>query len=192
MLRLIVSLIALGLSNLLYAQHRNGLDTARSIDSVDVITSIILKPVNIRGRRDYKLDSISRRREYARVFAYEDPSFKDLFITKTPTKNYQYQPFQSSTSSIVGVDVLSAISFLTKKKNPISKLQKKLLQEENEKYVAQAFSEERVRSLTSLQGDSLQTFIDRYRPSAGLITQMNDYELLLYIKKSYKEFINNK
>lgn len=68
-------------------------------------------------------------------------------------------------------------------------MQKKLLQEEKDNYATRVFSEEKVRSLTSLQGDSLQNFIDEYRPTADTVAQMSDYELLLYMKKSYEEFI---
>lgn len=153
--------------------------------------SIVLKSVNINVTRNYMLDSLIRRKEFASVFAYKDPRFKDIFIAKSPTISHQYQPFQPSTSSLVSVDLLSVIGLLGKNRNPISKLQKKLLQEEKDNYIAHVFSEEKVQSLTLLQGDSLQKFINEYRPSADLIAQMSDYELLLYIKKSYEEFIRN-
>lgn len=153
--------------------------------------SIILKPVNINAAGNYMLDSLAIRKEYASVFAYKDPRLKDVFIAKSPTINHQYQPFQPSTSSLVSVDLLSVIGFLGKNKNPISKLQKKLLQEEKDNFAAHVFSEEKVRALTPLQGDSLNNFIDAYRPSAVMLAQMSDYELLLYIKKSYEEFIRN-
>jgi len=153
--------------------------------------SIVLKPVNINATRNYTLDSLARRKEFASVFAYQDLRFKDIFVEKSPTINHQYQPFQPSTSSIVSVDLLSVIGLLGKNKNPVSKLQKKLLQEEKDNYIAHIFSEEKVRSLTPLRGDSLQKFINKYRPSADLVAQMSDYEMLLYIKKSYEEFIRN-
>lgn len=38
-------------------------------------------------------------------------------------------------------------------------------------------------------GDSLQNFMNAYRPSIEEVKQMTDYQLLLYIKKSYDEFI---
>lgn len=42
--------------------------------------SIVLKPVNINAARNYLLDSLARRKEYASVFAYKDPSFKDILL----------------------------------------------------------------------------------------------------------------
>ena len=43
--------------------------------------------------------------------------------------------------------------------------------------------------ITHLKGDSLQTFMDKYRPSVADAKTMTDYEVMLYIKKCYGEFI---
>lgn len=40
-----------------------------------------------------------------------------------------------------------------------------------------------------MQGDSLQDFMDTYRPIITRLKQMNDYDLIIYIKESYTEFI---
>jgi len=180
------------ISHVGYQLYDHIFDGANRTDTLVIklkANSIVLNPVQIYAARNYIRDSLARRKEYASVFAYKDPSFKDIFIAKSPTINHQYQPFQPSTSSLVSVDLLSVIGLIGKNKNPISKLHKKLLQEEKDNYATHIFSEEKVRSLTSLQGDSLQHFIDEYRPSADIVAQMSDYELLLYIKKSYEKFI---
>src|SRR5690606_35689579 len=114
-----------------------------------------------------------------------------IFIGKSSVVNRNYQAFQPSTSSLVSVNLLSVISLIGKNKDPKSKLKKKLLKLENENYIDHIFSKEKVRSITSLQGDSLQIFIEKYRPSTGMVSQMTDYELLLYIKRSYKDFIKD-
>lgn len=150
---------------------------------------IELQEVVIKRSRYYRQDSLDRRKEFASVFSYNAPRFKDVFITKSPDANIQYAPFQNSTSSLVGINLFSVIGLITKKKTPISKLQKKLLKEEEYNYLDHKFSTEKVRSLTSLKGDSLQNFMNKYRPSIEAAKQMTDYQLILYIKKSYDDFI---
>jgi hypothetical protein len=44
-------------------------------------SSIVLDEVRINGIRNYTLDSLNRRKEYARFFAYKALKFKDIFIT---------------------------------------------------------------------------------------------------------------
>ncbi|MBC8987010.1 carboxypeptidase-like regulatory domain-containing protein [Pedobacter sp. N36a] len=152
------------------------------------VSPIALQEIAIKGIRNYTQDSLNRRKEFASVFAYKAPKFKDIFITKSANTSAHYSPFQNSTSTLVSVNLLSVIGLLTKNKTPVSKLQKKLLKEEEYNYVDHVFSREKVRSLTSLKGDSLQNFMTEYRPSIEEAKQMTDYRLLLYIKKSYDEF----
>lgn len=151
-------------------------------------SSIVLKEVRVNGIRNYTQDSLNRRKEYAAFYAYKAPKFKDIFITKSPNVSPQYSPFQNSTSSLVGVNLLSVISLLSKNNAPVSKMQKQLLKDEEYNYVDHVFSKEKVQSLTSLKGDSLQNFMNQYRPSVRELKQMTDYQLLLYIKKSYDTF----
>jgi hypothetical protein len=42
-----------------------------------------------------------------------------------------------------------------------------------------------------MQGDSLQDFMSTYRPTITRLKQMTDYELLIYIKESYAEFVKS-
>lgn len=151
-------------------------------------SSIGLDEVRINGIRNYTLDSISKRKEYAAFYAYNAPKFKDIFITKSPNVSTQYSPFQNSTSSLVGINLLSVIGLLSKNNAPVSKMQKKLLKDEEYSYVDHVFSIEKVQSVTSLKGDSLQNFMNSYRPSIKELKQMTDYQLILYIRKSYDTF----
>ncbi|WP_219223483.1 carboxypeptidase-like regulatory domain-containing protein [Pedobacter antarcticus] len=150
--------------------------------------SIVLLEVRVKGIRNYTRDSLNKRKEYAAFYAYKAPKFKDIFITKSLNVSTQYSPFQNSTSSLVGVNLLSVISLLSKNNVPVSKMQKQLLKDEEYNYVDHVFSKEKVQSLTSLKGDSLQNFMNEYRPSIKELKQMTDYQLILYIKKSYDTF----
>ncbi len=153
--------------------------------------SILLKGVTINNKNGYKLDSIRRRKEFASVFARKSPALKDIFISK-PVYSYtpnNYITAPNSTASIVSINVLSVIGLLNKNKAPVSKLQKVLLKEEEDNYIDHLFSKRKVTTITSLKNDSLIEFMNKYRPSAAELKKMNDYDLIMYIKKYYQEFI---
>lgn len=153
-------------------------------------SSISLNDVIIFSKRDYLADSLKLRGEYANVFAYKAPTIKDIFVEKGLQRKITGSNLVSnSTSSIFSLDVLKTVGLLTKNKSSISKLQKIQLKDEEMNYINHRFNFEKVASITKLEGDSLQNFIQKYRPSAKDIRKMNDYQILMYVKKSYTEFI---
>ncbi|RZL60355.1 MAG: hypothetical protein EOO93_14295 [Pedobacter sp.] len=153
--------------------------------------AINLNDVTIYSKRDYLKDSLQIREDFAKVFAYKDPSIKDVLVKKglrykTPGSNL----VSNSTSSILSLDVLRTIGLLTKNKNSLSKLKKVQLKDEETNYINNRFSPEKISDITKLEDDSLNNFIEIYRPSAAEIRKMNDYEILMYVKRSYVDFIN--
>jgi hypothetical protein len=152
--------------------------------------SLVLKQVNIRAKHDYRKDSLKMRRDFAAVLAYKQPTVKDAFLTQYP-KDVPYDNITArhNTTAILGVNVLSVIGLLNKSNAPVSKLQKVILKDEGDSYVDRTFSKQKVMSITSLKGDSLQHFMDQYRQSLQQLKKMNDYQLGLYIKKCYDEFL---
>lgn len=150
-----------------------------------------LKSVVIIGKRPSNTDSIKLRKEFAPVFNYKGTTFKDVFM---PNSNniLPYNDFITSTNNmttLISVNLLQVVDWLGKNKTPTSKLQQTLLRDEQNNYVDQVFSRQKVVELTHLKGDSLQNFMDKYRPSAGTARTMNDYEMMIYIKKCYWEFV---
>ena len=63
--------------------------------------------------------------------------------------------------------------------------------DEENTYVDRTFSKQRITELTNLKGDSLLNFMDDYRPTISQAKKMTDYDMVIYIKKSYADFINN-
>src|SRR5690606_30578661 len=162
-------------------------------DSITIMlqpSSFDIEEVLVQGSRNFKADSLRFREEYAAAFGHKKTKFKDIFIPKDYHSNQNRSPFASpnSTASLVSVDVLSLISFLRKDKSPQAKLQQKVLQQEQENYVDYTFSKQKIQEITKLSGDSLQLFIQSYRPEAEVLKKMSSYDLLLYIKEKYKEF----
>lgn len=198
-MRLLIVCILLSISLSAYAQEvdksirskRLGFpNAADSLPKLQVTRSILLDEVTITGLRNYKADSMRLRKEFSSAFNYKPPSFKDIFIARNQHSNVPapYYKAAGSTASIVSVDVLSIFGLLGKNKAPKSKLQRTLLAKENADYIDQIFSMEKVSELTGLQHDSLQIFMQKYRPSIMDAKKMTAYELLLYIKKSYQEY----
>lgn len=185
---------SLKITSIGYRIYKTGIElsTPKSITIYMMPASILLNDVVVKLKHDPKLDSMRVRKEFASAFAYKRPAFKDMFITIDP---YVYIPNNyinatNSTASIVSVNLLSLVNLLSKKSNhPNSMLQQALLRDEETDYVDRTFSKQKIRLLTNLKGDSLLDFMDAYRPTVKQAKKMTDYEMILYIKKNYNDFI---
>lgn len=186
------SLDTLSVNHMGYHPYSVRLSEVTTFDTMEIALKpkpITLQAVTVRGLRNHKLDSLKYRADLNAVFSYKKPTLKDGFIRESPTPNGHYKPFQNATSSVVRLDVLSAIALFSRNKTSISKLQKRVLAEEAFHYVDHIFSKAKIQSITPLRDDSLQIFINEYRPSVEDIKRMDEYQLLSYIKKSYADFI---
>lgn len=180
-------------SSIGYKPYKMGVDV--STPKIVIIylqqTSILLRNVTVKAKHDVKADSLRTRKEFAKVFTYKSPTFMDMFV---PIDPYVYKPNDyitatNSTTTLVSVNLLAVLSLLDKKKDPTSKLQQTLLKDEESDYVDRVFSKQKVTDITNLKGDSLLDFMDDYRPTLKQAKTMTDYDMMLYIKKDYAEFI---
>lgn len=125
----------------------------------------------------YKLDSIQNRRDYAKVFNFRKPS---LGIISNPG----YNP-----GGAVGFDLDGIINMFRFKHNrSILALQKRLEDEEQEKYINRRFSKAFVRKITKLQSPELDSFMTRYRPDYQMLQLLNDLELGYFIQQAYIQY----
>ncbi|WP_113651553.1 carboxypeptidase-like regulatory domain-containing protein [Pedobacter namyangjuensis] len=154
------------------------------------LDAVSLNTVVISTKRDYKKDSTDIRNQFASVFAYKPPSFTDMFVTVDPSYRSPHANINpNSTASILRFNALSAFKLFGKKNKQTSKAKEMLLSDEREKAIDNRFSKEFVMSVVPLTGNDLLAFMDKYRPKPNDLKQMNGYELVGYIKKSYAEFI---
>lgn len=136
--------------------------------SVPMLREVKIKP------RIYKQDSTQNRLDYAKIFNYQKPKLK----TVTP----QY-------GVGAGFDVNELINmFRTKRNRSIASFQKRLLEEEQEKYIIYRFNKALVRRLTLLDGNELDSFMRVFRPSYIFTTMAGDYEFQYYIKEALYRF----
>ena len=59
---------------------------------------------------------------------------------------------------------------------------------EQQKFVDKSFNAEIINRITGLKGDSLQSYIRRYKPTYQQLRQMNDYAFFNYIKNTVQSY----
>ncbi|MFT4093949.1 MAG: hypothetical protein QM640_09935 [Niabella sp.] len=137
-------------------------------DAALIEKSLFMNRVTVTG--SYSNDSLRRRQENASVFE------KKPGITggNTPEAG-------------VGI-VLSPASFFSKDAKEERRLKKRLIRQEEDKYIDFVFSPGRVTSLTGLKDEELQAFFIRYRPTYALARKLGYEGMTVYINDKFKEF----
>jgi hypothetical protein len=149
--------------------------------------NILISEIFIKRSRNYKLDSLAMRRDFAKIFSYKSPGIKDIFITHSP---YEKNNRPNNTSELVTINLLQVVSLFSKQKTSTTRLQKLVLNDEEDAYVYRMFSKQKIEEITKLKGDSLQDFILKYKPSVQQAKSMTAYDMVNYIKKNYTVFIS--
>ena len=133
----------------------------------------ILKEVKIR-QRNYKLDSIQNRLDYAKVFNYKKPGLS----TVTP-----------SYGAAAGFDLDEIINvFRFRRNRNLAAFHRRLLSEEEEKFIDHRFNKALVRKLTQLDGNELDSFMRVFRPPYAYTLVASEYDFLEYIKIAHDRF----
>jgi hypothetical protein len=133
----------------------------------------LMKEVRIRPK-NYKLDSLQNRMDYSKIFNYQKPKIK----TVTP---------QFGVGA--GFDLDEIINMFRFRRNrSMAAFQKRLLLEEQDKFVDHRFNKALVRRLTLLEGNQLDSFMRVFRPSYMFTKLSGDYEFQQYIKTALYRF----
>lgn len=135
----------------------------------------VLNEVQIR-QRNYKEDSIQNRKDYAKIFNYRKPGL----VAVTP----QY-------GAAAGFDLDEIINMFRFRRNrSMLSFQKRLLLQEQDKFIDHRFNKGLVRRLTNLDGNELDSFMQLYRPPYFFTLGSGDYDFQKYIKDSFERFKN--
>jgi hypothetical protein len=150
--------------------------TINSFTNFDValhVDPITLKEISVMPK-NYKMDSLQNRKDYAKIFDYKKPGFK----------------LTSPESGLgVGVDLDELINMLRFQKiRRTVAFQRRLEDEEKEKFVDHRFSRYIVKKVTHMSEEELDTFMIRYRPSYLFCAVATDYDFLDYIKLAFSEY----
>ena len=161
--------------------HKYPIDTIEDLRNFNVMIHVAgfdLPEVRVRNSY-YRLDSIQNRIDYAKYFNYQAPGI---------SLSSGQQLFGPNVLTI-GFDLDQIINmFRVKRNRNLQFLQKRLLSQEQEKYVQYRFTKRFVIKLTHLEGEELENFMNFCRPSYEVLGLLNDLELGYYIEKKLEEF----
>ena len=125
----------------------------------------------------YKFDSAQNRLDYAKAFNFRKPG---LGISTSPL---------GSGGAGVGLDLDQLINvFRFRRNKSMLGFQRRLIAEEEDKYVDHRFNRTIVRKITSLTGTELDKFMKLFRPTYEFTQVTNEYEFYTYIKLSFRKY----
>lgn len=132
----------------------------------------VLKEVRVYSK-SYKQDSIENRENYANVFAYKNPGLSSSM----------------SPGGVPGADLDELINVFRFKRNKrLKSFQRRLQQEEQDKYVDYRFNKITVKRITGLTGTALDSFVVWYRPSYEFSSSSDTLIFNQYILNAYYQF----
>lgn len=115
---------------------------------------------------NYQQDSTENRIEYSRVFDYTKPGIHSSF----------------EDGGAAGLDLDALIKAFNRSQNKANiAFQKRLIEEEQDKYVKYRFNAKLVRRITGLGGDTLTNYMKLYTPSYDFIINSSLTEFYQYI-----------
>lgn len=128
-------------------------------------------------QRNYRMDSLQNRQDYAKIFNYQKPGFSTSM-----------NPNPGGMAG-VGVDLDELINMFKFKKNKrMLAFQERLVNEEKEKYISHRFNKGLVKKLTGLNPPEIDSFMAEFRPTLEMTLQFNDLEFGQFIVEAYKYY----
>ncbi|MCW3109595.1 MAG: hypothetical protein JWQ09_4101 [Segetibacter sp.] len=128
-------------------------------------------------QRNYRMDSLQNRADYAKIFNYQKPGFSTSM-----------NPNPGGMAG-VGVDLDELINMFKFKKNKrMLAFQKRLVTEEQEKFISHRFNKGLVKKLTGLSAPEIDSFMAEFKPTLDMTLQFNDLEFGQFIVEAYKYY----
>jgi hypothetical protein len=144
---------------------------------ISIMKKVQQLPAVFLKQRNYRIDSLQNRSEYAKIFNYQKPGFSTSL-----------NPNPGGMAS-VGVDLSELINMFKFRKNKrMISFQKRLVNEEQEKYISHRFNKGLVRKLTGLSSPELDSFMAEFRPTLDMTMQFNDLEFGQFIVEAFKYY----
>ena len=137
------------------------------------LKSDIMQEVRIKSR-SYRMDSIQNRKDYAKVFNFHRPTVGSMTSI-------------GPTGAGIDLDELIRV-FQFRKNRSMEKFRERLEEQERQKFIDHRFNKVLVKRLTNLDGDELNVFILRYRPSYAFTLTDNEYDFQMYVKKCFEQY----
>jgi hypothetical protein len=132
--------------------------------------------------KTHRQDSAENREKYAKIFGYQKPGIR------LNESNALY-------GGVPGPDPNELINLFRFRRNKsLRNFQRRLLEEEEQKYIDYRFNKAVVKTLSGLESPQLDSFMFYFRPSYEFAAITTDYEFYQYIldaSKLYKQGIRN-
>ncbi|MEP6617438.1 MAG: hypothetical protein ABJA57_12700 [Ginsengibacter sp.] len=124
---------------------------------------------------NYRQDSVENRLAYSKIFDYQRPGLRSSSTPGTPP----------------GLDIDELINIFRFRKNKQQlAFQKRLREEEQDRYINYRFNNSFVKKVTGLTGDTLQQYRTEYRPTYAFASMSSDvefYEFVLHTSEMFKK-----
>lgn len=132
----------------------------------------LLKEVKIYGK-NYRQDSAENRQSYSKIFDYQKPGLKSTYSPGGPA----------------GLDINELINLFHFRRSKMNlAFQKRLIEEEQDKYVDYKFNNTLLKRVTGLTGGALEKYKREYKPPFEFIATAKELEFYEYILKSADQF----
>lgn len=139
------------------------------------VDPVLLKEAKV-SPRDYRADSLQNRKDYEKNFNYKKP-----VAHVVPGVN------GGGLGISINIDTLIMMFELNKIRRAKA-FQKRLINDEHEKYIDHRFARSVVLKVTHLEGNRLDSFMIQYRPSYKFCVGATDYDLYEYIKLALGQY----
>lgn len=144
----------------------NNFDIALHVDPTE------LKAVRV-APRNYHMDSLQNRQDYAKYFDYKKPGLK----------------LTDPSGAGVGLDLDELINvFRFNRNRRLAAFQRRLIGDEQDKFIDHRFNKVIVKKITHLNSPEIDSFMIRFRPSFAFTQTSSDYDFDEYIKLAYLQF----
>jgi hypothetical protein len=154
----------------------SGINSMAAFDIALHVDPVTLHEVRVMPQ-SYHDDSLQNRKDYEKYFNFKKPN-----------------PFTVTDGSAglgmgAGLDLDQIIRFFQfDRTRRLKAFQGRLVEDEQEKFVDHRFNRSTVLKVTHLEGDELDSFMAKYRPSYAFCKRATDYDLLDYIKLAFREY----
>ncbi len=153
----------------------SGISNTAGFD-ISILIKIAELPFVFVKQRNYRLDSIRNREDYAKIFNYRKPGIRS-----------SVNPNPGSFGA--GIDLNELVNMFRFKRNrSMQSFQDRLLREEQDKFIDHRFSKSLVRTLTRLNSPELDEFMKEYRPTYEMAQSLNELEFGQFIVDAYKYY----
>ncbi len=151
-----------------------------------------LPPMRVYQLKEFNVRHFDHSEDSLLLARLNKKKFKLLLPPLEKQKGIPYQK-EGQTHHLPGAAVsLNAIAsaFSFKKKARDEAFRRRLTAAMEERAVDKMYNADLVGRFIPLTGDSLYAFVDKTRPNAGFLAGITAYDLGVYVKKRYKEYLD--